>query len=183
MALDTNSLVCFHTAETPQYRLSYTTAAATDSQLYDIVVLATPLQESVGSEIRFQDFNPPFDQLSGSYHSTVATIVHGYLNTSLFGFPDPRLFPFASILTTETADLFFNSVASVCPVNISAAFRRKQPQEAGVYKVFSPQPLDKSELKMLFRSAEYDFSSLWDHRKEKQKKYVCTNIDHKFLLI
>lgn len=147
-----DSISPVYSAETPQYRLSYTTAAATDSQLYDIVVLATPLQESVGSEIRFQDFNPPFDQLSGSYHSTVATIVHGYLNTSLFGFPDPRLFPFASILTTETADLFFNSVASVCPVNISAAFRRKQPQEAGVYKVFSPQPLDKSELKMLFRS-------------------------------
>lgn len=145
-------------AETPQYQLSYTTAeaaaaaAATDSQLYDIVVLATPLQESVGSEIRFQDFKPPFDQLSGSYYSTVATIVHGYLNTSLFGYPDPRLFPFASILTTETPNLFFNSVASVCPVNISAAFRRKQPQEAGVYKVFSPRPLDKAELKMLFRS-------------------------------
>lgn len=151
-----HSLVCFYTAETPQYRLSYTTASATDSQLYDIVVLATPLQESVGSEIRFQDFNPPFDQLSGTYHSTVATIVHGYLNTSLFGFPDPRLFPFASILTMEAPNLFFNSVASVCPVNISAAFRRKQPQEAGVYKVFSQQPLDKTELKMLFRSAEYD---------------------------
>lgn len=141
-------------AETPQYRLSYTTvetAAATDSQLYDIVVLATPLQESVGSEIRFQDFKPVFDQLSGSYYSTVATIVHGYLNTSLFGYPDPRLFPFASILTTESPDLFFNSVASVCPVNISTAFRRKQPHEAGVYKVFSPRPLDKAELKMLFR--------------------------------
>lgn len=149
-----NTVFClfFYTAETPQYQLSYATAAGTESELYDIVVLATPLQESVGSEVHFQGFNPPFDQLSGNYHSTVATIVHGYLNTSFFGFPDPRLFPFASILTTETPDLFFNSVASVCPVNISAGFRRKQPQEAGVYKVFSPQPLDKAQLKMLFRS-------------------------------
>lgn len=141
------------TGEALQYQLSFSTAAGMGSELYDIVVLATPLQASVGSGIQFQGFIPPFDQLPGNYQSTVATIVHGYLNTSFFGFPDPRLFPFANILTTETTDLFFNSVASVCPVNISAGFRRKQPQEAGVYKVFSPQPLDKSQLKTLFRSA------------------------------
>ncbi|XP_029133514.2 prenylcysteine oxidase-like [Labrus bergylta] len=138
--------------ELPQYELNFSTAAGTSSELYDIVVLATPLQASVRSGVLFQGFNPPFDELPGNYHGTVATIVHGYLNTSFFGFPDPRLFPFASILTTETPDLFFNSVASVCPVNISTGFRRKQPQEAGVYKVFSPQPLEKSQLKALFRS-------------------------------
>uniref|UniRef100_A0AAZ1X5I3 Prenylcysteine lyase domain-containing protein n=1 Tax=Oreochromis aureus TaxID=47969 RepID=A0AAZ1X5I3_OREAU len=144
---------CFcNTGEGLQYQLSFTTATGTASELYDIVVLATPLQASVGSGVQFQGFTPPFDELPGSYHSTVATIVHGYLNTSFFGFPDPRLFPFASVLTTDTPDLFFNSVASVCPVNISAGFRRKQPQEAGVYKVFSPQLLEKSQLKTLFRS-------------------------------
>lgn len=137
-----------------QYQLNFTAASGVGSELYDIVVLATPLQASVGSGLRFQDFAPPFDELPGSYHGTVATIVHGYLNTSFFGFPDPRLFPFASVLTTETPSLFFNSVASVCPVNISAGFRRKQPQEAGVYKVFSAQPLEKSQLKTLFRSVE-----------------------------
>uniref|UniRef100_A0A3Q3WPM3 Prenylcysteine lyase domain-containing protein n=1 Tax=Mola mola TaxID=94237 RepID=A0A3Q3WPM3_MOLML len=141
-----------YSAEVPQYQLSYTTASEEGSELYDIVILATPLQESVGSGVQFEGFNPPFDQVPGNYHSTVATIVHGYLNTSFFGFPDPRLFPFASILTTEMPNLFFNSIASICPVNISAGFRRKQPQEAGVYKVFSPQPLDKTQLKTLFRA-------------------------------
>uniref|UniRef100_A0A8C6SLS0 Prenylcysteine oxidase 1 like n=1 Tax=Neogobius melanostomus TaxID=47308 RepID=A0A8C6SLS0_9GOBI len=116
---------------TLQYRLSFTSDTGSSSDLYDIVIMATPLQESI---------------------HTVATIVHGYLNTTYFGFPDPRLFPFASVLTTEKPQLFFNSVASVCPVNISAGFRRKQPQEAGVYKVFSPLALDKSQLKALFRS-------------------------------
>lgn len=139
------------TGEAPQYQLSYTTATGTGSELYDIVVLATPLQESVGSGVLFQGFSPPVDQLPGNYHGTVATIVHGYLNTSFFGFPDPRLFPFTCILTTEEPNLFFNSVANVCPVNISASFRRKQPQEAGVYKVFSLRPLDKAQLKTLFR--------------------------------
>lgn len=142
----------FIPGEALQYQLNFTSAAGTGSELYDIVVLATPLQASVGSGLHFEGFTPLFDQLPGHYHSTVATIVHGYLNTSFFGFPDPRLFPFASVLTTDTPSLFFNSVASVCPVNITAGFRRKQPQEAGVYKVFSPQPLEKSQLKTLFRS-------------------------------
>ncbi|XP_013873128.1 prenylcysteine oxidase-like isoform X2 [Austrofundulus limnaeus] len=147
-----NSISPVQSGEALQYQLNFTTAAGTGSELYDIVVLATPLQDSLGSGLEFHDFTPPFDHLPGSYHSTVATIVHGYLNTSFFGFADPRLFPFASVLTTDTPALFFNSVASACPVNISAGFRRRQPQEAGVYKVFSAQPLDKSELKTLFRS-------------------------------
>nr|XP_057943245.1 prenylcysteine oxidase-like [Doryrhamphus excisus] len=141
-----------HSGGTLQYRLSFTEATETKSELYDIVVLATPLQAGVQSGISFRDFTPPIVQPAGDYHSTVVTVIHGYLNTSLFGFPDPRLFPYACVLTTETPGLFFNSVASICPVNISAGFRRKQAQEAGVYKVFSSQPLTKAQLKMLFRS-------------------------------
>ncbi|KAG7516336.1 prenylcysteine oxidase-like [Solea senegalensis] len=149
---EVNTISPVQIGEALQYQLTFTTAAGTGSELYDIVVLAMPLQSSVSSEIQFQGFSPLFDRFPSHYHTTVATIVHGYLNTSFFSYPDPRLFPFASILTTEAPDLFFNSVASVCPVNISAGFRRKQPQEAGVYRIFSPQPLDKPHLKTLFRS-------------------------------
>lgn len=138
--------------ESVQYQLTYTSGAAKEAELYDIVVIATPLQESVGSGVSFQGFDPPLPGIPGAYHHTVATIVHGYLNCSYFGFPDPRLFPFASVLTTDAPGLFFNSAASVCPVNVSAGFRRKRPQEAGVYKVFSPKPLERAELKTLFRS-------------------------------
>uniref|UniRef100_A0A8C6LGL0 Prenylcysteine oxidase 1 like n=1 Tax=Nothobranchius furzeri TaxID=105023 RepID=A0A8C6LGL0_NOTFU len=149
---EVRSISPISSGEALQYQLNFTTATGTGSELYDIVVLATPLQDGVGPGLQFQGFTPPSKQMPGDYHSTVATIVHGYLNTSIFGYPDPRLFPFASVLTTETPGLFFNSVASVCPVNISAGFRRKQPQEAGIYKVFSSQPLEKSQLKTLFRS-------------------------------
>ncbi|KAL0994720.1 hypothetical protein UPYG_G00126270 [Umbra pygmaea] len=138
--------------ESTQYQLNYATPNEKGSEFYDIVVVATPLQASVGSGISFQDFEPPLPEIVGSYHHTVASIVHGYLNCSYFGFPDPKLFPFASVLTTDSPKLFFNSAASVCPVNISTGFRRKQPQEAGVYKVFSSQPLDKPALKTLFKS-------------------------------
>uniref|UniRef100_A0AAY4BT89 Prenylcysteine lyase domain-containing protein n=1 Tax=Denticeps clupeoides TaxID=299321 RepID=A0AAY4BT89_9TELE len=135
-----------------QYQISYATETEQLSELYDIVVVATPLQPSVGSGISFQGFEPELPAITGAYHHTVASIVHGYLNSSYFGFPDPRLFPFASVLTTDEADLFFNSAASICPVNISAIFRRKPPQEAAVYKVFSQKPLEKAELKTLFKS-------------------------------
>ncbi|CAM4672012.1 hypothetical protein PO909_008568 [Leuciscus waleckii] len=135
-----------------QYELTYDSQNEKTSELYDIVVVATPLQQNVNSGISFHGFEPQLPEMTGSYHQTVASIIHGYLNCSYFGFPDPKLFPFSSILTTDTPGLVFNSAASVCPVNISSGFRRKQPQEAGVYKVFSPVPLGKSELKTLFKS-------------------------------
>ncbi|KAB5549065.1 hypothetical protein PHYPO_G00062960 [Pangasianodon hypophthalmus] len=138
--------------ESHQYKLSYTTEAEIASDIYDIVIIATPLQQNVDSRISFQGFEPQLADITGSYHTMVASIVHGYLNCTYFGFSDPKLFPFTSVLTTETADLFFNSVSSICPVNISTGFRRKQPHEARVYKVFSPKPLEKDELKTLFKS-------------------------------
>ncbi|XP_009293956.2 prenylcysteine oxidase 1-like isoform X1 [Danio rerio] len=140
------------TGEEHQYELTYSSQSEQTSELYDIVVIATPLQQNVNSGISFQGFEPQIPEMVGSYHQTVASIIHGYLNCTYFGFPDPKLFPFSSILTTDTDELFFNSAASVCPVNITSGFRRKQPQEAGVYKVFSPKPLEKSELKTLFKS-------------------------------
>ncbi|XP_053503982.1 prenylcysteine oxidase-like [Ictalurus furcatus] len=138
--------------ESYQYKLDYTTQAGIASDIYDIVIIASPLQQNVNSGISFLGFEPQLSEMTGSYHTMVASIVHGYLNCTYFGFPDPKLFPFTSVLTTEMADLFFNSVSSICPVNISTVFRRKQPHEAGVYKVFSPKPLEKDELKTLFKS-------------------------------
>nr|XP_006631780.1 PREDICTED: prenylcysteine oxidase-like [Lepisosteus oculatus] len=141
------------TAEGTQYQLSSVNEKEEKgAEIYDIVVLATPLQQDGSAGLAFDGFDPPLPGITGSYHHTVASIVHGYLNCSYFGFPDPKLFPFASMLTTDTPGLFFNSVGSVCPVNISASFRRKQPQEAAVYKVFSQQLLGKKELKTLFKS-------------------------------
>ncbi|XP_057677915.1 prenylcysteine oxidase-like isoform X2 [Corythoichthys intestinalis] len=139
-----------HTDGAPQYQLLLAgEEEATPAGAYDAVVLATPLQ---GSGVSFLDFTPAVEPAAGTYHGTVATVVHGYLNTSLFGFPDPRLFPYAGVLTTEAPALFFNSVASVYPVSVSPGFRRKGAHEAAVYKVFSPEVLTKEQLKTLFRS-------------------------------
>lgn len=143
---------CCFAGEAPQYKLSYSTHTLDGSEVYDIVVIATPLQKNVHSSISFEGFEPQLPDIPGSYHQTVASIIHGYLNCSYFGFSDPKLFPYSSVLTTVGADIFFNSVSSICPVNITSSFRRKQPHEAQVYKVFSPEPLEKNQLKTLFKS-------------------------------
>ncbi|KAK6474792.1 prenylcysteine oxidase-like isoform X1 [Huso huso] len=138
-------------ADTAQYQVSYTTEKDKGSAMYDIVIIATPLQEGMAN-ITFENFEPPIPELPGAYHHTVVSIVHGYLNCSYFGYPDPKLFLFASILTTEAPALFFDSVGNVSPVNISKGFKKKQPQEAAIWKVFSPQPLERKDLKTLFKS-------------------------------
>lgn len=133
------------------YQVHYESTEGQGSAFYDLVVVTTPLHPS-RSNFTFENFDPPIPDLPGAFHPSVTSVVHGYLNSSYFGFPDPKLFPFTSILTTDTPDLFFHAMDNVCPVNISAAFRRKQPQEAAVWRVLSQQPLEKPQLKTLFRS-------------------------------
>ncbi|XP_058917350.2 prenylcysteine oxidase-like [Kogia breviceps] len=135
----------------PLYHVKYENEVGTGSDYYDIVVIATPLHLDNSSTITFEGFDPPIDVVQGSFQPTVVSLVHGYLNSSYFGFPDPKLFPFASILTTDFPS-FFCALDNMCPVNVSASFRRKQPQEAAVWRVQSPQPLLRSQLKTLFRS-------------------------------
>lgn len=133
------------------YQVHYEGSEGQGSAFYDMVVVTTPLHPSRSNFI-FENFEPPIASFPSAFQPSVTSVVHGYLNSSYFGFPDPKLFPFASILTTDTPDLFFNAMDNICPVNISAAFRRKQPQEAAVWRVLSQQPLDKQQLKTLFRS-------------------------------
>ncbi|XP_054344158.1 prenylcysteine oxidase-like isoform X1 [Pongo pygmaeus] len=134
------------------YQVAYENEVGNSSDLYDIVVIATPLHlDNSSSNLTFAGFHPPIDDVQGSFQPTVVSLVHGYLNSSYFGFPDPKLFPFANILTTDFPS-FFCTLDNICPVNISASFRRKQPQEAAVWRVQSPKPLFRTQLKTLFRS-------------------------------
>ncbi|VCW98992.1 unnamed protein product [Gulo gulo] len=146
------SVTLQNTEGKPLYYVEYENEVGNGSDFYDIVVIATPLHpDNSSSSIAFEGFDPPIDAAQGSFQPTVVSLVHGYLNSSYFGFPDPKLFPFASILTTDFPN-FFCALDNICPVNISANFRRKQPQEAAVWRVQSPKPLLRSQLKTLFRS-------------------------------
>ncbi|NP_001405355.1 prenylcysteine oxidase-like isoform 2 precursor [Mus musculus] len=154
------------------YQVAYESDKGNSSDFYDIVVIATPLHldNSSNNNITFEGFTPPIEDIQGSFQPTVVSLVHGYLNSSYFGFPDPKLFPFANILTTDFPS-FFCTLDNICPVNISASFRRKQPQEAAVWRVQSPKPLFRTELKTLFRSyysvqtAEWQAHPLYGSRR------------------
>ncbi|XP_075065718.1 prenylcysteine oxidase 1-like isoform X2 [Mixophyes fleayi] len=144
--------VSLHSTEQKRlYEVQYEREGTLGSDYYDLVIVAAPLQKA-GNPISFLNFQPHFPEPTGSYHRVVSSIVHGYLNSSYFGFTDPKLFPYASILSTDTPEAIFHSLECLCPVNVSFGFRRKPPQEAAVWRVLSQRPLDRKELKTLFKS-------------------------------
>ncbi|XP_067899050.1 prenylcysteine oxidase-like isoform X2 [Heterodontus francisci] len=145
------SISLHHSGDKSLYQVKYENEEEGGYDFYDIVVIATPLHRET-TNITFSGLTPPVTDFPGHYQHMIVSVVHGYLNSSYFGFPDPKLFPFAAILTTENPKLFMFSTASICPVNITSNYRRKQPQEAAVWKVFSPSPLTKEQLKTLFLS-------------------------------
>ncbi|KAM5172625.1 prenylcysteine oxidase 1-like [Mantella aurantiaca] len=144
--------VSLHSSEKkPLYEVQYERDGTLGSDYYDVVIIAAPLQKT-SFPISFLNLQPTLPEHTSSYHRVVTSIVHGYLNSSYFGFTDPKLFPFASILSTDSPDAIFHSLENLCPVNVSVGFRRKPPQEAGVWRVLSSRPLDRKELKTLFKS-------------------------------
>ncbi|XP_053320077.1 prenylcysteine oxidase 1 [Spea bombifrons] len=145
------------------YELSYETSAGPGLEMYDIVVIATPLNKDV-SNISFLGFNPPIHTFSKRYQQTVATFVHGQLNSSFFGCSSPCRFEVSEILTTDNPKLFFSSVGAVSPVKAKSESEASQSAESlKVWKVFSPEPLTKDQLDLLFKS----------HHAVSEKKWLA----------
>lgn len=110
-------------------------------QVYDIVVLAAPMQTNSDPIIDLSDY--PDKGWAGPYHRTVSTILQGKLNHSFFGYEQEDSMP-NEILSTA-GGLFFNSVSRIQPVDL-----RKNDKISDVWKVFSPVPLSDGELNLLF---------------------------------
>ncbi|XP_063166997.1 prenylcysteine oxidase 1 [Candoia aspera] len=123
------------------YEITYNSTSGVTSDVYDILLITTPLQREIAN-ITFRNFNPPIPKFSAPYHQTVATFVHGHINASFFGYQDPSQFNLAAIFTMEDPHLFINNVGIVSPINLSPP----------VWKVFSRQLLTKEQMKLLFSS-------------------------------
>uniref|UniRef100_K7G3K5 Prenylcysteine oxidase 1 n=1 Tax=Pelodiscus sinensis TaxID=13735 RepID=K7G3K5_PELSI len=148
-----------HTGGTVKlYEVSYNSTSGSASDLYDIVLVATPLNRKMAN-ITFRNFNPPIPEFSNNYHQTVATFVHGRLNASFFGYKESSYFSLADIFTTENPKLFINSLGIVSPVQ-NKPEEAKQPMGEAVWKVFSKEPVTKEQLNLLF--------SAYDSVKEKK---------------
>ncbi|XP_067168552.1 prenylcysteine oxidase 1 isoform X1 [Apteryx mantelli] len=132
------------------YYVTYNSTSGSSADMYDIVVIAAPLNRKM-SNITFRNFNPPIPEFSNPYHQTVATFVHGRLNASFFGYQDPSAFHFGAILTTENPKLFINSLGVMSPAEKTPS-EEKLPLRSAVWKVFSREPLTKEQLNLLFSS-------------------------------
>lgn len=111
------------------------------SRLYDVVIVATPITKDAKLPITFLGF-PNEIKVTGKYHRTVATIVHGKVNYTYFGYTEEDSLP---DLIMSIGNTFFNSLGSILPVKSSAEKKRKL-----VWKVFSSAPLEEHELDALF---------------------------------
>ncbi|XP_058715479.1 prenylcysteine oxidase 1 [Poecile atricapillus] len=130
------------------YHVTYNTSSGLTGDTYDIVVIAAPLGRKMAN-ITFLNFDPPIPQFLIPYHQTIATLVHGRLNTSFFGYHDPQAFHLGAVFTTDNPKLFINSVGMVSPVGDAGG---EPPLRSAVWKVFSKEELTKEQLGLLFSS-------------------------------
>lgn len=142
------------------YEVNYVTDAGPGLDMYDIIVVATPLNKDI-SRIDFVGFNPPIETFSKPYQQTVATFVHGQINASFFGCSKPCQFSLSEILTTDCPNLFINSISAVSPVSPVPKSDVSEASDLRVWKVFSGELLTEDQLHLLFESYHAVKSRKW----------------------
>ncbi|XP_020840986.1 prenylcysteine oxidase 1 [Phascolarctos cinereus] len=136
------------------YEVTYKTDSGINTDLYDIVMVATPLTSKT-SHITFLNFNPPIPDFH-QYHlyHLVSTLVRGRLNPPFFGLAATDSVGLSNILTTDTPNSFVYSIAVSTPVKKEASLQSKPTTDSAVWKIFSSGSLTKEQLNLLF--ASYD---------------------------
>lgn len=110
------------------------------STVYDLVVIAAPLTNDAKYPIIFKEF-PDTIHVPGRYQRTVATILHGKLNHTYFGFANENDAP---TFIANIGDTFFNSIGQISKVSSN-----EKPMQ-NVWKIFSRQLLTTEQLQYLF---------------------------------
>lgn len=117
--------------------------------IYDIVVLATPLTEDQKSSIEFLEFpNNDHFKFSGNYQTTVATFVKGDLSLSYFGLEDSL----DAILSCNPNITKINSVGQLISVE------GPTENDSRVWKVFSKKPLTPDQISVMFSQVSFFIS-------------------------
>ena len=111
-----------------------------DGEKYDMVVIASPQTSDEPSRLDLGSLAPK-NGFEGSYHRTVANIVHGTLRKSVFTSQENFILD---------ADSNVISVASLVPTDYDPSKDADINALPSVYKVFSKQPLSDQELNRIF---------------------------------
>lgn len=154
---------------TKMYEVVYQTGSETRSDFYDIVLVATPLNRKM-SNITFLNFDPPIEEFHQYYQHIVTTLIKGQLNSTIFTSRHLDEFDLSTILTTDSSDLFINSIGIVSSVREN----NPQPSKGGTYvwKIFSQEILTKEQILKLFLSYDYAVKQPWlayPHYKPPEK--------------
>lgn len=119
-----------------------------DLGIYDIAILATPLTDDTSTlQVEGQTNFP------GSYHRTVATLVHGQVDPGYIGLSQDQL-TMTNFVIDPTTNV--NSFALLAPVNYL-----KDTELPSVWKVFSQKPLTQQELDNIFKTREQVVTCDW----------------------
>lgn len=121
----------------------------TNSQEYDIVVIATPVNGSK-KQISFVDFPRPVTPFLQDYHTTIAMFVQGRINSTTFKLSRQDEFP--PQLFTISPDLFFNSVGKQSPVNPESRPEVARETDDAVWKTFLNKVPTEEQISKLFES-------------------------------
>lgn len=137
-----------------QYEI--TSEEGDNGELFDVVILANPLNTSA---INFKDFPSAIytSATTSPYQRTVSEFVQGRINKSFFNVSDnDNKFP-QIILTTDMAGapFDFRSVAVEVPSEIpqervSEFLKTGREEPIRVWKLFTPKPLTENEKKQIF---------------------------------
>lgn len=155
---------------TKMYEVVYQTGSETRSDVYDIVLVATPLNQKM-SNITFLNFDPPIEEFHQYYQHIVTTLVKGELNSTVFSSRAKNQFGLSTVLTTDSSDMFINSIGIVSSVREKDS---PPPSTDGTYvwKTFSPEILTKQQIVKLFLSYDYAVKKSWlayPHYKPPEK--------------
>ncbi|BFZ03905.1 hypothetical protein BsWGS_06944 [Bradybaena similaris] len=133
-----------------QYEKAHSASSSnTNSQEYDIVVIATPIN-GTKKQISFVDFPGPVTAFLQDYHRTVAMFVQGRINSTTFKLSSQDEFP--PQLFTLSPDLFFNSVGKQSPVNPDSRPEVARETSDAVWKTFLNKVPTEEEISELFES-------------------------------
>lgn len=155
---------------TKMYEIVYRSGSGTHSDFYDIIMVATPLNQKM-SNITFLNFDPPIEEFHQYYQHIVTTLIKGKLNSTAFSSRALDKFDLHTVLLTGNSDLFINSIGIVTSVKDNSD---PQPSTDGAYvwKIFSQKTLTKEQILKLFLSHEYAVKQQWlayPHYKPPEK--------------
>ncbi|XP_040849185.1 prenylcysteine oxidase 1 isoform X1 [Ochotona curzoniae] len=161
-------------SSTKVYEVVYQTGSETRSDFYDIVLIATPMNQKMAN-ITFLNFDPPIEEFHGSFQQVVTTLIKGELNSTVFSSRAKDKFGLSAVLTTDNSDLFINSIG------ITASVREKdgpQPSTDGthVWKIFSQETLTKAQISKLFLSYDYAVTRSWFASPQYKPPKKCPSI-------